>query len=79
MYKLQYPRLKVSTLKEPPILKMIFCSAGYDTPCNQIRIRISQRIQNRYIKYILGHESAAHIGLIHEKKTEAKNLVLLYL
>jgi hypothetical protein len=31
MYKLHYPRLIVSMLKEPPILKMFFCSAGYDT------------------------------------------------
>jgi hypothetical protein len=31
------------------------------------------------IKNILGHESGARIGLIYEKKTEAKNLVLLYL
>jgi hypothetical protein len=31
------------------------------------------------IKNILEHESGAHTGLIHEKKTEAKNLVLLYL
>jgi hypothetical protein len=30
MYKLHYPRLIVSMLKEPPILKMVFCSAGYD-------------------------------------------------
>jgi hypothetical protein len=31
------------------------------------------------IKNILGLESGAHMGLIHEKKTEAKNLILLYL
>jgi hypothetical protein len=30
------------------------------------------------IKNILRHESAAHMGLIHEEK-QAKNLVLLYL
>jgi hypothetical protein len=30
------------------------------------------------IKKILGHESGAHMKLIHEK-TEAKHLVLLYL
>jgi hypothetical protein len=29
------------------------------------------------IKNILEHESGAHIGLIREKKPEAKNLVLL--
>jgi hypothetical protein len=39
MYKLHYPRLIVSMLKEPPILKMVFCSAGYDTPRNHFRIR----------------------------------------
>ncbi len=31
------------------------------------------------IKNILEHESGTHMGLIHEKKPEAKNLVLLYL
>jgi hypothetical protein len=31
------------------------------------------------IKNILEHESGALMGLIHEKKPEAKNLVLLYL
>jgi hypothetical protein len=31
------------------------------------------------ITNILGLESGAHMGRIHEKKTEAKNLVLLYL
>jgi hypothetical protein len=72
MYKLHYPRLKVSTLKEPPILKMIFCSAGYDTPRNHIQIRISRRIQNGYIKNILRHESGAHMGLIHEEKQRPK-------
>jgi hypothetical protein len=51
MHKLHYPGLKVFTGKEPPILKMIFCSAGYDTPLNHIRIGISRRIQNGYQKY----------------------------
>ncbi len=46
MYKLNYPRLIVSMLKEPPVLKMVFCSAGYDTPRNLFRIWISWRIQN---------------------------------
>jgi hypothetical protein len=31
IYKLHYPRLIVSMLKEPPILKIVLCSAGYDT------------------------------------------------
>ncbi len=31
------------------------------------------------MKNILGHESGAHMVLTHEKKPEAKNLVLLYL
>ncbi len=51
MYKLHYPRLIVSMLKEPPILKMVFCSAGYDTPQNHFQIRISRRIRNRNQKY----------------------------
>ncbi len=32
MYKLHYPRCIGSKLKEPPIWKMFFCSAGSDTP-----------------------------------------------
>jgi hypothetical protein len=36
MYKLHYPRLIISMLKEPPILKIVFCSAMYDTPRNYI-------------------------------------------
>ncbi len=47
MYKLHYPRLIVSVLKESPILKMVFCSAGYDTPRNHFQIWISQQIQNQ--------------------------------
>ncbi len=30
-------------------------------------------------KEVLGYELGAHMGSIHEKKPEAKNLVLLYL
>ncbi len=51
MYKIHYPRLMVSMLKEPPILKMVFCSAGYDTSQNHFRIRISRRIRNRNRNY----------------------------
>jgi hypothetical protein len=78
MYKLHYPRLKVSMLKEPPILKIIFCSAGYDTPRNHIQIRISRRIQNGYQKYF-GVWISGPSGVDSRRKTEAKNLVLLYL
>jgi hypothetical protein len=51
MYKLHYPRHIVSMLKEPPFLKMVFCSVGYDTPGNHVRIRISRRIRNVNQKY----------------------------
>jgi hypothetical protein len=54
MYKLHYPRLIVSMLKEPPILEMVVCSAGYDTPRNHFRILISLGIQNRNKKYFWG-------------------------
>ncbi len=50
MYKLHYPRLIISMLKEPPILKIIFCTAGYDTPRNHIQVWLSPQIQNGYEK-----------------------------
>jgi hypothetical protein len=51
MYKIHYPRLMVSMLKKPPVLKMFFCSAGYHTLRNHFRIWISRRIQNRNQNY----------------------------
>jgi hypothetical protein len=76
MYKQHYPRLIVSILTEPPILKMVFCSAGYDTPRNHIRIRISWRIRNGNPKYFGPWIRGPYDSW---KKTVAKNLVLLYL
>ncbi len=78
MYKIHYPRLIVSMLKEPPILKMVFCSAGYDTPRNHFRIWISRWIRNRNQNYF-GAWIKGPYGVDSWKKPEAKNLVLLYL
>ncbi len=77
-YKLHYPRLIVSMLKEPPILKMDFCSAGYDTPRNHFRIWISRRIRKGNQKYF-GAWIRGPYEVDSWKKPEAKNLVLLYL
>jgi hypothetical protein len=68
MYKLHYPRLIVSMLKESPILKMVFCSAGYDTPRNHFWIWTSRRIRNRNQKYF----GAWIRGLIQEKNQRPK-------
>ncbi len=78
MYKLHYPRLIESMLKEPPILKMFFCSARYDTPRNHFRIWISRRIGNRNQKHFWAWIRGPY-GVDSWKKPEAKNLVLLYL
>ncbi len=78
IYELRYPRLIVSMLKEPPILKMVFCSAGYDTPRNHFRIRISRRIRNGNKKYFRAWIRGPY-RVNSWKKPEAKNLVLLYL
>jgi hypothetical protein len=57
-------------LKEPPVLKMVFCSARYDTLRNHFRIQLGEfKIE---IKNILEHESGAHLGLIHEKNQRPK-------
>ncbi len=78
MYKLHYPRLIVSILKEPPILKMVFVLQGI-IPCGTtFKFEFLGEFEIE-IKNILEHESGAHMGLIHKKKPEAKNLVLLYL
>ncbi len=78
IYKLHYPRLIVSMLKEPPTLKMVFCSAGYDTPQNHFRIWISRRIWNGNQKYF-GAWIRGPYRVDSRKKPEAKNFVLLYL
>ncbi len=78
MYKLHYPRLTGSMLKEPHILKMVFCSAGYDTPRNHFRIRISWWIRNGNKKYV-GARIRGPYGVDTWKKPEAKNFMLLYL
>ncbi len=78
MYKLHYPRLIGSMLKEPPILKMFFCSAGHDTWQNHFWIRISRRIWNVNQKYF-GAWTRGSYGVDSWKKPAAKILVLLYL
>ncbi len=78
MYKIHYPRLIVSMLKESPIIKMIFCSAGHDTPQNHFRIRISRRIWNKKQNYF-GAQIKGPYAVDSCKKPEAKNLMLLYL
>jgi hypothetical protein len=66
MYKLHYPRLIVSMLQEPPILQMVFCSAGYEFEFEYLgEFEIE-------IKNILEQESGAHMGLIHEKNQRPK-------
>jgi hypothetical protein len=78
MYKLHYPRLIVSMLKESPILKIVFYSAGYDTQRNHFQIRISRRIRNRNQKYF-GAWIRGPYGIDSWNKPEAEKLVLLYL
>ncbi len=56
--------------KEPPVLKMVFCSAGYDTPRN-LEFEYLGEFEIE-IKNILEHESGAHMGLIHEKNQRPK-------
>ncbi len=73
MYELHYPRLKVSTLKEPPILKIIFCSAGYNTPRNHIQIWISRRIQNGYKKIFWGMNQRPIWGWFTKKNRGQKS------
>jgi hypothetical protein len=50
MYKLHYSRHIEFILKEPPIWKFFFCSAGSDTPQNNFEIWISPRIRTRIRK-----------------------------
>ncbi len=72
MYKLHYPRLIVSMLKEPPISKMVLCSTRYETPRNHFKFEYLGEFEIE-IKNILEHESRAHMGLIHEKNQTPKN------
>jgi hypothetical protein len=74
MHKLHYPRPIVSMLKESRILKMVFCSAGYDTRRTTFEFEYLGKFKIE-IKNILEHES----GPPSWKKPEAENLVLLYL
>jgi hypothetical protein len=78
MYKLHYPRLIVSMLKEPNISKMVFVLRGMIPRGTTFKFKFLGEFEIE-IKNILEHESGTHMGLIHEKKIEAKNLVLLYL
>jgi hypothetical protein len=50
---------------------MVCCSAGYDTLGTTFEFEYLSEFKME-IKNIFGHESGAHMGLIHEKKQEAK-------
>jgi hypothetical protein len=71
MYKLHYPRLIVSMLKEPPILKMVFVLRGMILRRTTFAFKYLGEFEME-IKNILGHESGAHMGLIHEKNQRPK-------
>jgi hypothetical protein len=71
MYKLHYPRLIVSMLKEPPIFKIFFVVRGM-IPCGTTFEFEYLGEFKMDIKNILGHESGAHMGLIHEKNRGKK-------
>jgi hypothetical protein len=71
MCKLHYPRLTVSMLKEPPILKMFFCSSRYVPHGTTFEFEHLGEFKIE-IKNILEHESGAHMGLIHEKNQRPK-------
>ncbi len=60
-------------LKEPPILKMIFCSAGMIPRGTTFEFEYLGEFEIE-IKNILEHESGAHVGLIHEKNQRPKIL-----
>jgi hypothetical protein len=71
MYKLHYPRLIVSMLKEPPFLKMVFVLRGMIPHGTPFEFEYLGEFKME-IKNILGHESGAHVGLIHEKNQRPK-------
>jgi hypothetical protein len=71
MYKIHYLRPIVSVLKEPPILKMDFCSAGMIPHGTTFKFKFLGEFGIE-IKNILEHESEAHMGLIHEKNQRPK-------
>jgi hypothetical protein len=73
MYKLHYPRLIVSMLKKPPILKLVLCSAGYSMIPRGTTFEFEYLGECKIeIKNILEHESGVHMGLIHEKNQRPK-------
>jgi hypothetical protein len=51
MYKLHYPRHIGFMLKELPFWNILFCSAGSDTPRNNLEVPISPRMQTRIWKH----------------------------
>jgi hypothetical protein len=76
MYKLHYPRLIVSMRKEPPILKMFFVLRGMIPRGTTLEFEYLGEFEME-IKNILGHESGAHMGLIHEKTRGQKSRATL--
>jgi hypothetical protein len=77
MYKPLYSSHIGSMLKEPPILKIIFCSTGSDTLQNNFSIWISPKIRTRILKCFRVWEGPTWGQFM--KKLEAENPVLLYL
>jgi hypothetical protein len=71
MYKLHYPRLIVSMLKEPPNLKMFFVLRGMIPRGTTFEFKYLGEFEME-IKNILGHELGTHMRLIHEKNQRPK-------
>jgi hypothetical protein len=67
MHKLHCPRPIGNMLKEPPIWKMIFCSAGRTT----LKFEYLREFKPEF-GIVLGSESWAHMGSIHEKNQRPK-------
>jgi hypothetical protein len=73
MYKLNYPRPTQSMQKVPPSLQF-FLLQGIRPARTMFKFEYLREFKN-----IVGCDSRAHAGSILEKKSEAENLVLLYL
>jgi hypothetical protein len=73
MHNLHYPRPIGNMLKEPSIWKMIFCSVGSDTIPRRTTFKFKYlREFEPEFEIVLGYESGAHMGSIHEKNQRPK-------
>jgi hypothetical protein len=65
------------------MLKVFFCVLRGLIPCRTtLKFEYLREFEPEFepeFEKVLGYELGAHMGSIHEKKPEAKNLVLLYL